>query len=1083
MSKAAESGSYAPVPADWDDDDNDTNGHVVSVDGSSRIRSSVQTNGVHADLSSDDDELNDSDRAVLHDVASLDTTTRRVCGQPAWLVAVVAVALLLLVAAVVSYEDKVPAIPPPPAAVHSRVEEFKHMLTWGTTDTPLAYQQLPSAFVLTDTPPAVSALRACQSTYNTTRAMLLLIANEADAASEPLITGQLTNLHRDSGHGFCLLVVSALSSFASSPPSADAEHGSVVTHVATRDMRALPYQYVREAEPPDAAQTTATVSAVYAKTVGSLLLMHAGFDVVVDVHSPSAAVVTTERITQLLTLDYSAATYTTGDHANVSAANRSHHHCSAAVQLSSASNALLDFYRPRTSPAALVPLTSHELLTLEPSSVHSTAVLSPAFAGLYLPSSAPSMEAAYTLRSLVYLTFLSFLWVPSRPAAFLAHHGLSNASRANPSMAGTPADWGPAPALLNQSHISACIVRWLHSEGSAQPVVDRAQAQKDADEKTAQADEAVQLRQTVQLLSDSMLGHVSDAQQAMRAGMVASGMEQGEAVRRSQQADELLEQIYTYVSQQSTGVVTTRDIRELRAFHADMRNIALTTQQLHTTKDAAAAQQTSEQPAAAASSLAASQPGPLSPFNNIPPPVVVPRQSRIAVCLQFNYAADDHALHALLTYHARLHRHLLLSMPVSAHELSASQRALLAQFPDVTFLYCASYRGYFQYRCLHQCLVQSRASHPDSAGLLFLADDAWFNFTQSLVQWDKWQADEFWYHSKAYLMDMSLPFKAYYGAFEPQWFHEQRDYHVRLQRSYYSWPQRYRDALNSVYGEDHVATEALSDVLYVPRADAQMDNLIEVLGEQMGQVDVWCEVMTAVLVDLAMTLSGHRPNLPIFPATSQQVAIFLNQQNYKDRDGVVRYIDGVQVDADHMAAPDRFYQYMRRGATSVTRAMQNDTLLAQDVVGAATMARFPLRAKQMADYWLDEMNSMRTQRRNAEFFDPPQPVAACALHYSDDGLVPTSALRPVLLRPDGNVVLPHRKNIKFARWLVEGEGTGWIHPIKMSERGGEFTQLGVESLNRMVVQMSGLLWEDQWWRRRTQCAGAETGADDAKHER
>ena len=362
---------------------------------------------------------------------------------------------------------------------------------------------------------------------------------------------------------------------------------------------------------------------------------------------------------------------------------------------------------------------------------------------------------------------------------------------------------------------------------------------------------------------------------------------------------------------------------------------------------------------------------------------------------------------------------------------------------------------------------------------MFLADDAWFNFTQSVVQWDKWLVDEFWFHSKAYLMDMSQPFSAYHGSFEPVWFHEGRDYHIRLQRSYWSWPQRYRDALNSVYGQDLVATEALSDILYVPRADSQMDNMIEVLAEQMGQVDVWCEVMTAVLVDLAMILSGHRPNLPIFAATSQQVGIFLNKKNWKDKDGVVRYVEGIQLESEQITHPQRFYQYMRRGATTVTRAMQNDSLLLQDSV-AASMSRFPAREKGMASCWLDEQEQMRLQHRTADFYDPPQPIASCAIHNADDGFLPSSALRPVLLRPDGNVVLPHRKDIKLARVLVDGEGTGWIHPIKMSDKSGEFTMLGMESLNRMVVQLSGLLYEDEWWRRRTQCEGGAGGGDVAK---
>ena len=1069
MVKLDSGGLYAPVPsavpsAEWDDDEVvsthvHTNGH--------RVRSAVDAVDGEGD---DDTDLNDDESAVHDDAVG--STRKRSCAWPVFIAVLVSIAMLIAV--IVSYEDQVP-LPPLPATVNTKVDELRQMFTWRAVDTPLAYQPLPSPVALSNTPPAVAALQACQSAYSTTRALLVVLSSAADAASLDLLVSHTSSVHKDSMHGFCILAISTTTESASSQLStatANSSQAQPVTCLTVTDLLSLRYEYVREAR--QTAVTHGVLNIPFAKTAGSLLLMHAGFDVIIDVHTPLAVINSAERVKQITTIDYTAATYITGDDIiPASPTNTTNHHCSATVQLTSASNALLTHYQARSKPAALVALNSHELLAVEPSSTHATTVFSPAFAGMYLPSSASSLEAAYTFRSLVYRTFLSFLWVPTRSSAFLSHHGLAENAATTPSTVGTPREFGPAPVLLRQSHISACVVRWIHSEGDQQPQTEQAdRAKKEADDETEQADEAVQLRRTVQLLSDSMLGHTSDAQQVTRQVLLASNMELGEAMRRSQEAHQLLGQIYTYISQHSTGVVSTQDIRELRAFHSDMRNIALTLQQSRSDNLEVTAQ---PPPASTASTLTSSLgSGPLSPYNNILPAVVVPRQSRIAVCIQFNYAAEDHSLHLLLTYHARLHHHLMLSMPIRAAELSPSQRVLLAQFPDITFLYCASYRGYFQYRCLHQCLVQSRASHTESSGMLFIADDAWFNFTQTLVQWDKWLPDEFWYHSKAYLMDMSKPFKAYYGSFESQWFHEGRDYHVRLQRSYYSWPQRYRDALNSVYGQDFVATEALSDILYVPRADAQMDNLIEVLAEQIGQVDVWCEVMTAVLVDLAMILSGHRPNLPIFPAISQQVAIFLNQRNYKDKDGVVRYIDGVQLDADHLTHPHRFYQYMRRGATAVTQAMQNDSLMVQDKV-AASMTRFPGREKGMAYWWLDEMEQMRLQHRTADFYDTPQSVGSCALHYGDDGFIPSSALRPVLLRPDGNIVLPHRKNVKLARLLVDDDATGWIHPIKMSERSSEFTQLGVESLNRMVVQMSGLLWEDEWWRRRTQCGGESGG--------
>ena len=1003
--------------------------------------------------------------ALLHDEQEQPTRakTRSRTGPPVSLAALLLAATFLLLIAAAAFglsgvDQLVSSLPSMPSTLDSRVDEWRQMFDW-RADTPLGYQSPPPSVVLSDRPPALLALQACQVAYRTTRALLVMLSGANDQVHLEPLTAHILAVYGESKHGFCVLAVStSLTSPTPSPP-ASSPPLNVVTVLSASQLLTLPYQYVHVA----AVDSSSPLSVSFAKTVGALLLVHAGFDLIVDIHSPLAAINSTGRAKQLTTVDYTASTYTIA--ADTASHNqRLQHHCSATVQLAATE------YTASTAPtrAAEAIIADHDQLTdPSPSFVETTAVFSPAFAGLYLPSSATATDRAYLVRSLVYLTFLSFLWVPTRPSAFLTYHDLeASATR--------PDERGPAPAVLEQSHCSACMVRWVQSQQQHKhPQTSEVLPEADSADEQAGDDSGVKLRRTGELLDELLLGHSSDAQQLLRRQLLSGNAAQGNAMRQSQEPDQLLQQIYTHISQDGTGLITPQDVRELRAFHADLRNIALTQQQARNRQDIA----TTNPPNPANHSIAPASPnGPLSPHHNIPPAVAVPRQSRTAVCIQFNYPAEDHSLHVLLTYHARLHRHLILSMPIQASELSAAQRSLLSHFPDITFLYCASYRGFFQYRCLHQCLVHSRASHVDSSGMLFLADDAWFNFTQSLVAWDKWLVDEFWYHSKAYLMDMSQPFSAYHGGFEPQWFAAGRDYHIRLQRSYYSWPQRYRDALNSVYGRNMVATEALSDVLYVPRADSQMDNLIEVLAEQMGQSDIWCEVMTAVLVDLAMILSGHPPNLPIFPAMSQQIAIFLGVKGYKDKDGVVRYIEGVQLDSDHATATHRFYQYMRRGSSTIAHALQNDTGTMQldDISraeGSPAGQRFHARPSDFGQWWVDEMEQMRLQHRAAEFYDQPHSIASCAIHFSDDGLIPASALRPVLLRPDGNVVLPQRKDLSLLQLLVNDEGTGWVHPIKMSDKHDAVTRLGVESLNRMVVQMSALLWEDEWWRRRTECTG------------
>ena len=751
-----------------------------------------------------------------------------------------------------------------------------------------------------------------------------------------------------------------------------------VTFVDSSAQSALPYSTV---------SSSSSASLSHIRNVAYLIAVHAGASFIVDGDEAL-------ENTTLSAFHYRAATFPIGDN------SARFTHCQPAVQILSAA-------LPASSEPALA--SSHYAMNGDSDSrllsragqQLTTAVMSPLFPLLWLPPSL-SLSASTSLRSLAAMPVLSYLQVPTLDASLLrSDHPPAAAVR---SVADAVSDdSGPSPAQLQQHYIQPCLIHGteLTPTSAAAPTQPSAHASPTSFSSGWLA-----------LLRSTERGHINDIQLALRDQLKREAVPVEEAVRASLHLDTLIEQLYSFLAHSNRSLPSGDDVHSLRAFHDDLRSIR--------------------------HSVSAQLPSALVPATA----VVLPRQERVSVCVMFNDVPYWHSLYTALHQHTALSRHVILSMPNATATMDVRTRQLLASYPDVAVQRCDSHHGYYQHNCLLQCLLQVRRDRHGTRGALWVADDSFFNLTQLFYYPQRWDVDEFWTHSRNYLLNVTAPWSSYHGAFGVQWHHWVTgiDFHSRLQQSYLAWPQQYRDALDSVYGTGRVATEALSDVLYVPAADGQMDYLVDVLSVQASsRVELWCETFTTIAIDIAMIRAGRRPNLPLWPFIDQQLSLY----NVRPLDGVKRWIDGMQLyPASNVTEPNLLYNFLRRGAALTTNSTAN---------------------------WTGEMDSLLTQQRTPSHYAAPSSaqyqLGGCDADYSADGYPALASLRPVPIRPEchlADISTPQRSDWKLVRLCAESEGAGWVHPIKVSHREGERTMLSLELNQRVLLAVSRVLLEAEW---------------------
>ena len=269
-------------------------------------------------------------------------------------------------------------------------------------------------------------------------------------------------------------------------------------------------------------------------------------------------------------------------------------------------------------------------------------------------------------------------------------------------------------------------------------------------------------------------------------------------------------------------------------------------------------------------------------------PTLPHRQRGMVVCVNFNFAPADNSLWQLLRYYSRLHDQLAIVLPVSFGELSAHQQYWLTRlFPQVQLLQAAEeVEGRCQQYSLLRCLEWANSSGVleggDVQGVLYTADDLWFDFHEVLYPRPQqagalptftdvslsntrltYPLDEFWYPLPVMELNMSAPGDSISSW---EWLNgHQGPYFAYLKHVWRHWPQQWRDLLSSVTGvQDSVVTNAVADLVYVPRSRQQLHTLLNVLRYTLYDIPqpagcVFSEVLLTQLLHLSMLLSGVTP--------------------------------------------------------------------------------------------------------------------------------------------------------------------------------------------------------------------------------
>jgi len=269
------------------------------------------------------------------------------------------------------------------------------------------------------------------------------------------------------------------------------------------------------------------------------------------------------------------------------------------------------------------------------------------------------------------------------------------------------------------------------------------------------------------------------------------------------------------------------------------------------------------------------------------------RQRAMAVCINFNWPPGDNTLWQLLRYHSAMHDSLALVLPVNVSQLSPqAQHWLTTLYPQVGVLYAPDQIvGRCQQFSLVRCLEWANSSgvlaDADAQGVLYTADDIWFDFHEALYasppQPDAlptftstnlsathltYPLDEFWYPLPVMEFNMSWP-----EQFISDWDwmrNPEMPYFVFLRHAWQTWPQQWRDLLQSVTGvPDSIVTNAVADMVYVPRSHGQFHTLLRVMHHTLYEMEqhpggcIFSEVFLTQLIHLSMLLSGVRPAIPL----------------------------------------------------------------------------------------------------------------------------------------------------------------------------------------------------------------------------
>ena len=264
---------------------------------------------------------------------------------------------------------------------------------------------------------------------------------------------------------------------------------------------------------------------------------------------------------------------------------------------------------------------------------------------------------------------------------------------------------------------------------------------------------------------------------------------------------------------------------------------------------------------------------------------LVKKQKAVGICVNFNFDPDQdgNTLGSLLPFYTTINKYVVILTPSSFDKFSGRNLELFYQFnvtsisinnSDPLSLHSTIYHiecpdarsGQLQHKCLLLCAqfyTRLKVQHSTLRGILYTADDLYFNFAYVLSHPERFALDEIWTTPWMQLVDLITNDKGHLG--NNWWWWKNRPHLWIGFRDFFlstsNTSERYRSIFQILYGSNKRLMGGIADLLYVPFADNQMNTFISITNELMTLLpsDIFCEIIFSLLVDTTMALCGHWP--------------------------------------------------------------------------------------------------------------------------------------------------------------------------------------------------------------------------------
>jgi hypothetical protein len=156
-----------------------------------------------------------------------------------------------------------------------------------------------------------------------------------------------------------------------------------------------------------------------------------------------------------------------------------------------------------------------------------------------------------------------------------------------------------------------------------------------------------------------------------------------------------------------------------------------------------------------------------------------------------------------------------------------------------------------------------KVQHSTVRGILYIADDLYFNFGYVFSHPERFSLDEIWTTPWMQLVDIISNDKGHFG--NNWWWWENKPHLWKSVRDFLlptvNTSEQYRRIFQILYGLNKRLVVGNADLVYLPFADNQLTTFISITNEFMTLLpsDIFCEIIFTLLIDTTMALCGHWP--------------------------------------------------------------------------------------------------------------------------------------------------------------------------------------------------------------------------------